>query len=777
MWAVSGTGSLTQSGGNNSFSWLNIGSNAGSNGIYSLSGNGQLSGIWEYVGNSGSGTFTQSGGTHSVSGDLYLGFNPGSVGTYSLSGAGQLSAAQVYIGGGGSGSFLQSGGTSTSTGSLNIGWGGNVTATYSLSSSGQLSAATENVGMFGGTAIFAQSGGTNTILSGGVLSVGYDSGSGTYGLSGSGQLLAANVYVGSSGTGTFTQTGGTHTIGTALYLGYNLGYNTSECGTYSLGGSGLLSARSEYVGCVAGTTASFEQSGGTNAVSLLSIGSGGAYTLGGGVLQASGLLSQGVFAGGAVPAVLNGSGILDLSSGTWQNLGEISLSIGANSLFVVPAGFNPYTAFASFSNLGLTHTSGTTLAVPAGQGFAGPDYSTGDTVNCQGTIMATSGGTINLSGELTLSGTGTVNLGSGNLTTNDPLSGISGGSLFVVNHYVGNGGTGTFTQSGGTNNISSSLCLGDSAADSGTYNLGGSSQLSASTEYVGYSGTGTLAQTGGTNSIVQTLLIGYYSTPAIGNYTLSGNGRLSAQSEFVGDFGTGTFTQSGGTNLIQVRGSLYLGDNAGGGGAYNLSGNALLSASSEYVGYSGTGSFTQSGGTHSISNSLYLGYNAGGTGAYNLSGNALLSASSEYVGYFGSGAFTQSGGTHSISNSLYLGSNAGGSGTFSLNSGELSAPHETVGNSGTGSFTQYGGTNTASFLSIGSSGSYLLAGGTLQVNGYLANLGTFAGDGAPATLDANGIVDLSKGENMGAFSVSVSANSLLIVPPGFNPCNGFRQLR
>ena len=114
-----------------------------------------------------------------------------------------------------------------------------------------------------------------------------------------------------------------------------------------------------------------------------------------------------------MPAVLNGSGILDLSSGTWQNLGEISLSIGANSLFVVPAGFNPYTAFASFSNLGLTHTSGTTLAVPAGQGFAGPDYSTGDTVNCQGTIMATSGGTINLSGELTLSGTGTVNLGSG----------------------------------------------------------------------------------------------------------------------------------------------------------------------------------------------------------------------------------------------------------------------------------------------------------------------------------------------------------------------------
>ena len=238
-----------------------------------------------------------------------------------------------------------------------------------------------------------------------------------------------------------------------------------------------------------------QQSGGTNAVSLLSIGSGGAYTLGGGVLQASGLLSQGVFAGGTVPAVLNGSGIWTFPAAPGRTWERSSLSIGADSLFVVPAGFNPYTAFASFSNLGLTHTS---------ENYA--HDLTGRTGLCRsrlfdwrygglpGTIMATSGGTINLSGELTLSGTGTVNLGSGNLTTNDPLSGISGGSLFVVNHYVGNGGTGTFTQSGGTNNISSSLCLGDSAADSGTYNLGGSSQLSASTEYVGYSGTGTLVR-------------------------------------------------------------------------------------------------------------------------------------------------------------------------------------------------------------------------------------------------------------------------------------------
>ena len=92
--------------------------------------------------------------------------------------------------------------------------------------------------------------------------------------------------------------------------------------------------------------------------------------------------------------------------------------MGTNSLLIVPAGFNPSTGFASLQHLGLTHTLGTTLTVPAGQGFGGSG-SINDPVNCQGTITATSGGAINLSGGLTLSGTGTVNLGSGNLTTND----------------------------------------------------------------------------------------------------------------------------------------------------------------------------------------------------------------------------------------------------------------------------------------------------------------------------------------------------------------------
>ena len=63
------------------------------------------------------------------------------------------------------------------------------------------------------------------------------------GMSG-GQLIVPNQYVGSSGNGVFGQTGGTNTVSQRLYLGYNSG----NCGTYTLGGNGLLTASWEYAG-------------------------------------------------------------------------------------------------------------------------------------------------------------------------------------------------------------------------------------------------------------------------------------------------------------------------------------------------------------------------------------------------------------------------------------------------------------------------------------------------------------------------------------------------
>jgi autotransporter-associated beta strand protein len=674
---------------------LSLGSSAGSGAVQMTTGS--LSAVNnEYIGDSGTGNFTQSGGSNSVPssvGGLYLGNSPGGGGTYNLSGNGWLSVTySEYVGLSGTGAFTQTGGTN-GNGSLNLGYNGNSSGTYSLSGRGQLSASYEYVGDQG-AGTFTQTGGTNSISYGSLILGQNAGGSGTYSLGGSGLLSVSSLYgeyVGLSATGTFTQSGGTNNNSNGpLYLGY-LG---SSSGTYSLSGSGLLLALSEYVG--SSGTGTFTQSGGTNTVSLLSVGSGSTYLLAGGALQVTGnLVNQGIIAGNGTPALLSANGILDLTSGTWRSLGTLSLSMSANSLLIVPAGFNTSTGFAHYSTLGLTHTVGTTLTVPAGKSIVGSG-TINDSVNCLGTITASASGAINLSGGLTLSGTGTINLGSGNLTTNDLQSQISGGSLSVYNHYVGSEGTGTFAQSGGTNSIGTMLYLGTNAGDSGTYNLSSSGLLSAGyAQYVGYSGTGTFTQSGGTNNISSTytanLVLGYNSGSS-GTYSLSGRGQLLTDVENVAYYGTGTFTQSGGTNTIND--ALVLG--VYGNGTYNLSSNGqLLLAGNAYLGEYGAATFTQSGGTNAIAGFLLLASNSGGSCTYSLSGRGQLSASYEYVGDQGAGTFTQTGGTNNISQVFALGGFGGSSGTYNLNGGLLIIPY--VGSSsGTAAFNFGGGTLQAS---------------------------------------------------------------------------------
>ena len=468
-----------------------------------------------------------------------------------------------------------------------------------------------------------------------------------------------------SGTGTFTQSGGTNSIGSSLYLGANagssgdlqpqrqraalgirrvrglcpargpsrspagptrsaslyLGNNAGSSGTYNLSGSGQLAAACEYVGSSSGT-GSFNQSGGSNSVALLSIGSSGTYLLAGGTLQVNGgFASQGIFAGGSTPATLSGNGIIDLTGGACQTLGHVSVSMGPDSLLIVPAGFNTATAFAHYSSLGLTHTAGTTLTVPAGQSVFGSG-SIDDFVNCQGTIDA-SAGAVNLNAGLAFSGTGTVNLGGGNLTVNNSASGISGGALSASNQYVGCSGTGTFTHSAGASTLSN-LYLGNNATDVGTYTLNGPGTLQTQGEVVGNSGTGVFTQSAGFNTASNVcsddLILGN-ATGSRGTYNLSGTGQLSAFTEYVGNFGTGVFNQSGGTNNGS---SLYLGWS--GSGAYNLTAGYLCGGSEggseEYVGYGTTaGTFNQFGGTN-CAYQLMVSYM--GSGTYNLTGGTLL---------------------------------------------------------------------------------------------------------------------------------------------------------
>ena len=548
--------------------------------------------------------------------------------------------------------YALSGGSLTINGSLTN------EGTYVLSG-GTLQAGYLNVGSLG-TGVFTQSGGSNSL---GALYLGnHSTDYGTYNLTGNvtaaGSLSAATEYVGYSGTGAFIQSAGTNTVSVALLLGFSPG----STGTYNLSGTGALSAPSEYIGGYdfsSAGTAAFRQTGGTNSVTDLMIGAGSQYLLSGGTLTVSSIMvNNGTIDGGSGPATLSATCLVDLTSGTWKNYSGWSVNLGPGSLLIVPSGFNTATGFAGFTDSGLpVHVLGTTLTVPAGQSFSGMGQIS-DPVVCQGTIA----GSINLNNGLALSGNGSVATVS--LTVNDMASGISGGTLEALrSEYIGNGGTGAFTHSAGTNNVGTALYLGYNPSDAGTYHLSGTGTLLASStpdnvtaEYVGYSGMGTFSQSGGSNNLGG-LYVGYNST-AVGTYNLSG-GALSAPYYYngntaavvVGYWGVGTFNQSGGTNSILGTGgaALFLAYASTAVGTYNLTGGAIsCSYGYEAIGCRGTGIFTQWGGANSMTagfpgDGLVLGGFSGGNGTYNLNGGTLVTPAI-YQGP-GTAAFNFGGGT------------------------------------------------------------------------------------------------------------------------------------
>ncbi|MGD0515897.1 MAG: autotransporter-associated beta strand repeat-containing protein [Thermoguttaceae bacterium] len=726
-----GTGTYTQTGGTNSISsGLCLANMSGYSGFYNLSGTGYLYAYSESIGLSGTGTFTQTGGTNSTSS---LGLANGisnstpSVGIYNLSGTGYLSAGSEYIGQLGIGTFTQTGGTNNAT-YINI----NATSTYTLSAGTlTLNGGIVNQGVWNLTnstaAIKAYSSFVDlsnaTLTNAGNVALNLDSHSLLIVPMG---LDSASYFKSYANTGLMHQSGSTLNISSAYsiygigsinghvacqgtlaattYYSINIngGLTISGTGSVNLGNwsslyindapsgmdSGSLSSYYQYIGSIG--TGTFSQTGGTNTTKYIKIYASGTYTFTAGTLIINGgIENQGVWDLSNSSAVINASSsIVDLSNATLTNAGNVSWNLDAHSLLIVPAGFDPATYFKSYANTGLVHQSGSTLNISTAYSIYGIG-SINDHVVCQGTLGSYSTYFINLNGGLTISGTGSVNLGSGTLYVNDAISGMDGGSLSSYYQYVGSTGTGTFTQSGGTNSsyyTYASIYLGYNPGASGTYNLSGTGNLSTQNIYVGYSGTGTFMQTGGSNS---------------------------TYNKYVGYSGTGTYTQTGGTNS----GYLYLGYNSGASGIYNLSGSGQLSAYSAYVGYSGVGTFTQTGGT--ISGYLYLGYNPGASGTYNLSSPGKMSAYSEYIGYSGTGTFTQDGGSNSVSSyeyvgysgigtytqtggtnsityNLYLGYNSGSSGTYNLNGGTLILKSLSKGGSGTAAFNFGGGTLQAS---------------------------------------------------------------------------------
>jgi autotransporter-associated beta strand protein len=736
---------------------------------------GSLSASYQSVGQTGVGTFIQSGGTNTTSSSLYLGYSSSGSGFYELTGAtSRMNMSREYIGFYGSGTLTQSGGMNWVNDFFYVGGMPGANGTYELSGSGYLKASSyEYIGDYG-TGTFAQSGGTNTTSR--TLYLGHDrEGKGSYSLDGLGLLSAAGECVGYSGEGTFTHSGGTNSVSSSLYLGYNV----TGAGDYCLTGTGYLQAANEYVGYAGSGT--LTQSGGTNTVSYLAIGANGVCTLSGGVLNVSGGLSnEGVLdlSNGSV-SISASSSIVDLSTAlTPLGPPSASLTLDAHSLLIVPNGFDPHTRFSSFRNDGLTHQLGSSLTIPSTYSIKGIGTIT-DFVHCEGTISATWPG-VNLTGGLDVPPTGKVDLRAGSFHTNGTVSQITGGSLYSYNQYIGTTAAGTLTQSGGNNSAirlevgpsgvyalsAGTLSISSGLVNKGVWDLSNSSaSIKASSAIVDLSNA-TLSNSAGVSLTLdaRSLLIvapGFDPQAYFPSYSNAGlvhesgstltipSGRsILGSGEIVGYItcqGTlsasrtlGSSTTSdwrihvyGGLNVTSYSGrvdlkggSLYINDAISG-----LSAGELI-AGNQYVGATGTATFTQPSGINvltvqdtelgTVDGILYLGYSSTGNGTYRLSGTGELHTGYQHVGYSGTGTFTQSGGNNGISDSLNVGYCDSGRGTYQLSAGQLSSVWgEFIGYSGTGTLTQSGGTN--SMLSYGS---YLYLGYKTTGNGTYTLSGT-----------------------------------------------------
>ncbi|HEY1686721.1 MAG TPA: hypothetical protein VGG19_18315, partial [Tepidisphaeraceae bacterium] len=565
------------------------------------------------------------------------------------------------------------------------------------------------------------------------------SGSATTTLSMAANALTSNSEViGNSGSGTFVQSGGTNTDNG----GFDLGNANGSTGAYTLSGTGALVANSGEAVGLSGAGI-FTQAGGTNTVAsgnlniAFNTNATGSYALSDGTINVT---TGNVNVGGS-PSAKGGSGTLTVT-------GDGILNTASN------ADITLYNSTGS----GLTLSGGGTINT----GYL--NIPSGNTA-----LFTWTSGTLNWNS--TTVNAIIDNSSSANLATNLSLG--SSQTLSVLSsEYVGYNGAGTVNQTGGSNTLgsTSTLYVANASAATGTYTLSGGS-LTANAEDVGVAGKGSFTHSAGTNAITTTLTVGDQNG-STGTYTLSASGSLSAAYETIGNSGNGTFTQNGGTNTMGgVDAYLVVGSGLTSVGTYTLNGGSLIlskTSEGEYIGYSGQGTFNQTGGTNTFSGGddiLCLGQNSG-SGKYVLSGGNLTGANTaqELLGNGGSGVFIQTGGTNTVS-TLAL-----SNGSYSLSGTGVLIANEVIGISGQSTFTQSGGNNIVNAgsepasltIGMGSSGSYLLSGGTLSVTGdeivgYVTTTAFFTQTGGVNT--ATGDLDiaysrLSGGPLTGTFTIS-----------------------
>lgn len=432
------SGTFVQTGGTNSIrNALDISKMPGTSGSsaegrYELGGTGVLEMNMLTVGSAGKGTFSQSGGTATVRGFIYLGRQLGCEGIYELSG-GTLNtdAAWVAANTNTKATVIHSGGTWNVDSFLLLASVRDSEAAYFLSGTGLLNiTGHQTVGQVG-KATFIQTGGTNTMtthltvsgaagrearydLSGGVLNVHTDPSA--YG----------HLSVGGQGVSLFNHTGGTATVPDLRVATRGDGgdsFVSGLSGTYNLGGTGQLVAASESIGRWG--LGFFTQTGGTNTV--------------------TGTVSVGTKA--------QGNGTYDLSgAGSRVSSGDLVVGDAGKGTFI--------------------HSSGSALmpgGVVVGKSVSGDGAyqysSTGNELSTPRLVVGDAGkgaftqnsGTISIAEGITLgyggTGVGTYTIGGGTLSTSDLVIGRDSGNSHGTGSFIVNNAASSIT-------VSSSLHIG-----------------------------------------------------------------------------------------------------------------------------------------------------------------------------------------------------------------------------------------------------------------------------------------------------------------------------
>ena len=365
------------------------------------------------MGETGTGIFVQWGGANTINGNLCLGYGSGSSGTYNLNGG--LLILPLLSQGLGSAAFNFSGGTLQANG------GFSTTVPMTLGTSG-------------GGATFNTAGYTVTLsgsLSGpGSLTLNDTSGTGTL------ILATSNTYIG----------GTTVTAGT-LQLGDGVANNGYVQGNILNNGEVAFAnpAGQTYAGMISGSGGLTKVGMGTLTLTAANTYTGNT-TMNAGTLNAGAAENPGV-SGPFGTQAANAAGSILFGGGTLQ--------------YSIANQFDYSGRFSSSGNQPISiDTNGQTVTFATAIQGAGTSLTLNDT---------TGNGTLILTAANTYTGTTTVNGGTLQIAN-------GGGLLGTSCEYVGYSGTGSFTQSGGANNVNGgfnylSLGLGYNAGSSGTYNL------------------------------------------------------------------------------------------------------------------------------------------------------------------------------------------------------------------------------------------------------------------------------------------------------------------